>query len=244
MHYTVTRRTEFLLRKEILRASVRPMALVALALGLVGAAEAESIEVKNAGFEAPVLSDGQETPTLDDWVVFSFGGGVGGGLNPTTDSFSGEAPEGENVAYSSDQEIFQVLDAVLKTNTTYTLMVDVGNRLDEPYAGYRIRLSTSFVGGLSGVVLAESHNSVAPASGTFETATLSLVTGPTHFEEGEQLLVSLYGVPKGGGQACFDNVRLDATTAATVPEPTGVIGLLSMLLVGLVGYGWRRGRAG
>jgi hypothetical protein len=213
---------------------------MALTLALTGVADAEWIEVKNSGFESPVIStEGSTSSVLTNWSLSSGGNASGAGLNPSISQFPGQAPEGQNVAWSSNREIFQYLDAVVLANTTYTLQVEVGNRLDKPFAGYRIRL---YGLNISSVTLAEDRDTVSPADGNFETSTLVFTTGSSDETLGRTLGISLFafnGVDPYDAQACFDNVRLEATM---VPEPTDMIGLSGMLLIGLVGYLWRRYR--
>ena len=217
--------------------TTRLMALAALMFGLAGVANAELIDIQNAGFEAANLADGHYGYSLAGWNVQLGSGGIGGGFNPTTSHFPDEAPEGDIVAWSDNSEISQVLDAVLLANTTYTLQADVGDRLDTSYAGYRIRLYSV---GISSVGLAEDNSTVTPGNGEFTRATLVFTTGDTHTELGKPLMVSIRALPgTGSTQACFDNISLDATA---VPEPAGIVGLLSMLLVGLVGFAWRRNK--
>jgi len=133
-----------------------------------------SIPITNPGFEAFTLVDGQftrpffgsgpvgtaiVTPNpIPGWTLTP-AHGDGGTFNPTTAQYSGQAPEGQNVAYSSffltgfpPPTILQVLPAVLTSNTRYTLQVEVGNRLDTPFPGYVVQL-------LAGGVLLAQDNS-------------------------------------------------------------------------------------
>lgn len=238
MHRTMKRRPAFVLPREIFRASAKSVVLVALVLVLAGVARADWISVQNAGFESPDLPDGIWTGSIPDWEFASAPNGAGGVFNPPSSRFSGQAPEGQNVAWSANREIFQTLNDVLLADTEYTLQVKVGDALYSAYDGYEIRLY-AYHDATTRVLLAEDNTTATPADGTFETATLSFTTGSSHAELGQQLQISLFANQGTNptSQAYFDDVRLDATT---IPEPTCVVGLLSMLLVGLVGYVWRR----
>ena len=60
---------------------------------------------------------------------------------------------------------------MLEANTTYTLMVDVGKRLDFPLSSYSAEL-------LAGGVTLATSSSLNPAAGTFLTDTIFFESGP------------------------------------------------------------------
>lgn len=214
---------------------MRRLIALLMAFILAGVANAEMIEVLNPGFESPVIViDGGANSNITNWKVASGGGGSAGTLNPSTSMFPGEAPEGSNVAFSSNRTFFQYVDAELTANTTYTLTVDVGNRLDEPYYGYRLDLAAN--NGIVNTTIARDTTSAAPSPGSFDTATLVFTPDADHSQLGNQLVILLYGFSIGDSQTCFDNVRFEATQ---VPEPS-TIALWSIF--GLIGgfVAWRR----
>ncbi len=201
---------------------------VALALpsSLVSEATADLISVANAGFEAVMLPDGGFTrPDVSEdpipgWLVLPMVTDTladGGTFNPTTAQYPNEAPEGQNVAFSSwngsdtrsPAVIVQLLEATLQANTTYTLQIKVGRRLDNVFPGYLVLLSA----GQS--ALAFDLNSLEPAAGTFLTSTVTFTTGADHPELGQPLAIWMTRYPTefGVGQVNFDDVRLDASPA-------------------------------
>jgi hypothetical protein len=172
-------------------------------------AAANSIPVGNAGFENPLLGDGGFTGSIPSWVV---GDGVSdaGVFNPNAE-YPGRIPEGQNVAFSKDPTISQVLGASLQANSLYTLQVDIGHRNNEPtLPGYAVEL---YAGG----TLLASESSLAPGPGTFLTSVVSYFASPSDPLVGQALEIRLQVTPLLPYQVNFDNVRLDAT----VPGLTG-----------------------
>jgi len=206
-------------------------ALVVLAVA--PSADAAPILVINSGFEAPTLPDGGFSSSIPGWTS----GLNTGTFNPTTAQYPGQAPEGQNVAFIgpvTSSDITQVLSSNLAVGT-YTLRVDVGARLDFPYAGYNIQL-------LAGsTVLAGDSNTLTPAAGTFVTSTVSFTALAGNPALGQPLQIRL-AAPNavGNAQTNFDDVRLDFNPTV-VPEPSG-LSTLSMGLAGLFLVAWRRRR--
>ncbi len=167
---------------------------------------ATPIAVNNAGFEANVLNNGSSIQSISGW---SFSG-VAGSFNPTSAHYPGDViPEGNNVAFSNAPTISQILSTALTANTTYTLLVDIGRRLDNPAINYSVQL-------LAGGTLLAEENSLSFNAGQFKTSNVTHVTSANPTQLGQQLEIRL--VKFAGGQVNFDNVRLDASTT-TVPEP-------------------------
>ncbi|NJL28719.1 MAG: hypothetical protein HC897_12920 [Thermoanaerobaculia bacterium] len=134
---------------------------------------ADPIFVDNPSFEADVLCDGCIAESIIGWGASA--GGGDGAFNPTTSHYpAGAIPDGQNVAYvnSPGNHVNQTLSAVLVADTTYTLEVEVGNRLDIPFAGYTVQLRAG------GAVLA-SDSSQTPADGQFLTSTVTYVSSPS-----------------------------------------------------------------
>jgi hypothetical protein len=156
--------------------------------------------------------------------------GPGGSWQPSSSYFNLPLSDGGNiVAYTNGGTISQTLTGVsVLANTTYTLSVFVGNRLDGFTNTYSIALDAG-----STVLCSFSGSSSTITAGTFADQTCSFPSGSV-VPSGD-LSIVLTG---GGPQADFDNVRL----TSSVPEPSSVLliasGLLFMVL--LLAYPKRR----
>jgi hapalindole biogenesis HpiC1 cyclase-like protein/PEP-CTERM motif-containing protein len=223
-----------------MRWIVLSLAVVALLFGMVGRAEAVPIPIANSGFEACAqtsptvktcpLGEGDFTSQSNAATGWTHDGNTTAGVfNPTTAQYSGQAPEGSHVAYSNSAPLSQTLGAPLAANTTYTLQVLVGDRLDTNFPGYQVQL-------LAGsTILNQCDTCVTPANGTFANAMVTYTTGSS-FPAGSLKIV----LDSNNIQTNFDNVRLDATPVVNgVPEPTSLL----LLGSGLAGLGlWKRSR--
>lgn len=202
----------------------------AIVLSLVNLSSADVITINNASFESPALTDGGFVAGIPGWTTTGAGSGV---FNPTTTQFPGEAPDGENTAFSNDgDDIFQVLGDTLTANYRYELQVDVGDRLDSAFPGYSVQLLAG------GVVLAEDVNSLAP-SGGFLTSTVIYKALDGDAQLGQTLAIRLnnLGSPTPSNvQVNWDNVRLDA---AFIPEPS-TLGMMLLAGVGISAFSLRR----
>jgi hypothetical protein len=181
------------------------------------------IPVTNAGFESDVLAPGGFTSNTfaTGWTCTPVGGPTDCGVfRPQAAQYPGGAPEGVNVAYSNGGTITQNLAATLALNTTYTLSVDVGKRLDMGFTSYLIEL-------LAGsTVIASDNTTLNPAAGTFLLSTRTYNSGAANILAGQTLSILLRG--NAGGQPDFDAVALNAVVSA-VPEP----GPATLCLIGL-----------
>ncbi len=237
--------------------------MFACSAGTCRQTRADLVNVVNSGFE--------DTTGQTVFNEFTFGEPVGwtnynpdgilpsSGIFPGTlrpngvDFFDDLAPEGERVAilFNSTRQgegvygMEQTLSTVLKSDTRYTLTVEVGNiasgfasngtffNLDE-FPGYQVDLLAG------GVVLAQDLNSLTIPEAEFATSTVSFQTSASHAQLGQPLgirIVNLNEIPAGFDQATspdlevdFDRVRLDVSA---VPEP-GAIGWLGFAFAGLV----------
>jgi hypothetical protein len=210
---------------------MRLAAFVVFALSIPAHVTAGMIPILNAGFEDQVLAGpGDFVQIIPDWGIL----GQADTYWPAVSAYPGGAPQGVNVAAVGDNvgggSVTQVLTATLGANTTYTLMVDVGARLDFPFASYTVALIAN------GVTLA-SDSSLNPAAGTFLTDTIVYNSGSNPAQLGQNLEIQLSALI--GGQADFDDVRLDASPTAAVPEPASLCLMISGM-VSLLFYRRRR----
>jgi hypothetical protein len=220
-----------------MRRATLMLAALGLVFGGVENVRAGSITVLNPGFESLVLA-GPGGPgnfafgNIPSWNVT----GQTATFKPGPTEFPGGVPEGVNVAAVGNgggiSAISQTLAATLQANMTYTLTVDVGQRLDFPLNGYTIQL-------MAGAVTLASDSSLAPAPGTFLSDTISYNSGSSPAQLGQNLTIQLSA--PASGQVDFDAVTLDASPAAT-PEPA-TITLLGIGIAGMAGYGWGRRKA-
>jgi hypothetical protein len=195
-----------------------------------GQVKAALLTVANNSFETPIvpsLSGGSISATgpSGGWT---FAGGPQGFFNPSQGETSSPGfgygpspvlPDGNQVAYSNGGTISQTLTATLQTNTKYTLGVHVGRRENVAFAGYNIEL-------LAGNTVLVSNNSATPAPGSFQHVTFDYTSGIS-VTPGQALQIRL---TSNGVQTNFDNITLDA---ASIPEPSAILGLLGFGLLGI-----------
>jgi hypothetical protein len=197
-----------------------------------GQVKAALITVANNSFEAPIITVPQgfisSTGSVGGWT---FTGGAQGFANPTMGhnfgnswygSSPGIIPDGNQVAWSNGGTISQTLSGTLQTNTVYTLSAFVGNRLGVNFPGYSIGL---YAGGN----LLASNSGVTPADGTFAPVTVSYTSGIS-VTPGQALEIRLTSLSGLQAQTNFDNITLDA---ASIPEPSAILGLLGFGLLGI-----------
>ena len=191
-----------------------------LCAGLLAAAGANAtqVSVNNYSFESDVLADGFNIVGVTGWS----GGGV---FNPSIASFT-SVPDGVNTLWINSGSAAQTLSTVLTANMAYTLMVDVGDRIDwDTFPGYSVAL-------LAGSTILASESSLMPNNG-FLTSTVNYTALAGNPFLGTALTILL---TTNGTQVNFDNVRLDASP---VPIPAAAW-LLGSGLLGLVGVARRK----
>lgn len=207
-----------------------------ISVSITTAAGGGAIAVANPSFEADVLPDfDTAAPQSDSWIVGSFNSwtvtGTGGVFNPgTTLQFPGDVPNGSNIAYSNGGTIRQTIaGATASAGETYTLSVEVGDRADAAFPGYRIEL---WIGGIQRAL---DSSSASPIDGTFATASLSYTAVAA--DDGEAFQIRLVGTAP---QATFDDVRLTyglfgATPNVSISSPannTSVVAGTSVTFTG------------
>lgn len=158
------------------------------------------------------------------------GGSSTGHWNPARASFIDEAAHG-GVAWAGSPittqasvgMLFQtVLGHKIQANTRYTLTIDVGRRLEAgDYGGYDFGLIAGPLRMGEGTIVARSFGSTNGngdplVAGMFETLTLIWETGSSGPEIGKALGIALGASGRG---IAYDNVRLETTSLAAVPEP-------------------------
>ena len=206
-------------------------------------ADGSTIVVLNPSFEAPSLALGQYTNdgTIPGWVLSIGSAGV---LRPTANQYNGGnavggspsdpavgIPDGSNVGWSNGGTISQMLTEVLSPGT-YTLLVDIGHRLDTAFPGYAIQLLAG------GTLLAQDDSTLSLDPGTFATSTVTYTASAGDPLLGQSLEIRLIS---SDVQMNYDNVRLSVGTSA-VPEPSSVF-MLGLGAFGLIGVTIRRRRA-
>ncbi len=197
------------------------LAMLSLGLSVAGWSQS-AVPVTNPGFEDPVTGNGTVGGLPTGWT--SFNGATADVLNPDTDDFTAEAPEGQNVASifdanGSEEGLSQVLAATFQEGAGYTLTVEVGNSKlsGVSFPGYRVQL---FAGG---TLLAEDDDSLTIAEDSFSTSTVNYT-----YDAGDAALVDqpleIRLLSKGlaaSDEVCFDDVQLTVALANPVADAGG-----------------------
>ncbi|WP_216638414.1 calcium-binding protein, partial [Endozoicomonas arenosclerae] len=127
-----------------------------------------NVVINDHSFESQSLTtDGAfvHQPTSSSWT---FSGANDGIHNYNNNGLNEPATEGINAGFlNTDGTISQTLVENFDRSISYQLQVDIGNRSNEGFADYEVRIKAG------GVVLA-SDGSVTPAEGEFDTLTLNL----------------------------------------------------------------------
>ena len=184
-----------------------------LLFALTAIASASPIPVANFSFETlpagglPFGCGGTgcafSEAAIPGWTNPGFSGQFQPGSNTQYFNF---IPDGITVAYSNDAPITQSVGTVA-ANTTYTLLVDIGLRKDEPSSAATAQL---LIGGTP-----VNATGVAPSPGNWSTFTA--IYKSVAADVGKTLTIELTTVTAQGD---FDNVRLDASPTTAVPEPS------------------------
>lgn len=215
-------------------------------LHMGGDARAALLTVVNADFESP----GGQYSVPTGWNV------TGSAKSYPTDMLADQLlPHTGNAAFTEGSPWFgagpgsfaQTIGGyTVQANTTYTLSVWVGGRIEEStyfFGGSRIELYDP----ASGIVLAsEQYDRDTPGrpNGGWITSTAVFTTGSSGSAIGAPLQIRLFGLyesaDEGYPQTWFDNVTLDASPAGAVPEPTTLAIWSALGGLGMIAARWRR----
>jgi len=160
------------------------------------------------------------TGPIPGWTL----SGVGGSFLPDPTQFNLPLPGAGIVAFSNGGTISQDLGIGVQTNSTYTLNVDIGHRLNYSSTTYAIALDDGSSTLCSTPLI--SDNLINP--GTFAGVTLTCTIGSS-VAPGDLTIV----LTSGGNQIDFDNVSLSVAT----PEPSAIV--LMIVGLGFVALLWK-----
>ena len=251
------------MRGNISSRTVLVLSLAVAILGFAGSAAwaAVPVGIVNAGFENPVLTDGDWQGTIPNWgqgwynltppavptvwVAVNLNGDAGVYNVSTSEYTSGTAPEGLNMAFADgyagyDYGINQVLlgaTSKLQKDATYVLSATVGNPFlynDALAPNYRIELVAG------GTVLASATGASPVDDTTWATPSLTYNSGAAPAQLGQQLeirLIAANDARDAGYEVDFDAVSLNATYAHPISDPDGAYSLIPSGSLSLNGSG-------
>jgi len=190
-------------------------AFAAILVLAVAPAWADNIPVTNASFEA--FNTLIYSSSAGSWNIGPIPGwtttGVTGSFQPSSSEFS-SIPGGSIVAFTNGGSISQDLGVGLAANTSYTLSVFVGDRLDGANGNYTIALDAG-----STTLCTFSGNSASITPGTWMDETCNYQSGSILTPGDLSVVFSSQGT----------QLDIDKVSVAT-PEP----GSLALLAVGLL----------
>jgi hypothetical protein len=218
---------------QLRKITVAAMAVMLSAL----AANATPITIPNASFETPTSPTQTSTnPNIVSGWVFNVKGGSAYGTEAISGHFSSAGASSGNDAAFINNDAVSVTDTIssaaalgtIAPLTKYTLTLAIGNH--NGTALYDNPGNVSFSLLANGVAFATQTvtNGTVP-EGTFEDFTLTYTTPSSGSIIGENLTIQMAALPQTGNafQPAFDNVTLDATSVAVVPEPPTAALLIS-----------------
>lgn len=187
---------------------------------------AGTIGINNSSFEShgawttPYQEGNYNTGPIPSWT--HQGAGNFGSWLVGAESFN-FVPDGSVTAYTNSSNLSQTLTTTLADNTTYTLTVAIGRRLDGGSRDATIQLLAGQT-----VLTSASMAIMDVESGGWTDLTAVYTSGASDSNAGKPLEIRLVS---NGSQSNFDYVRLDGTT---VPEPaaylTSGLGLIALAL--------------
>jgi hypothetical protein len=221
-----------------LKSYITKITFAAMATMLSGLpAQATPITVPNASFETPTSpSETATNPNLITGWVFNVKGGSYYGTEAISGHFSSAgASSGNNAAFinNDDPSVTDTITSAASLGTiapltTYTLTLAIGNHNGTGLYDNPGNVSFSLLA--NGVAFATKTvtNGTVPES-TFEDFSLTYTTPSSGSVIGENLTIQMASLPETGTafQPAFDNVTLDATSVAVVPEPPTAALLIS-----------------
>lgn len=205
---------------------MKRVGIVVFGLGLVFASTglASVIPVNNPSFETlpsgglPIpgyLGGSYSIAVIPGWVGTGYSGQFqpGGPSGKVPNGYYNTLSDGPTEAYIATSEVIsQTVGATVQTGATYTLLVDIGARLDLRFLGAADLLINGNQYVATGV---ENLGGFA----TY-TATYTGLAG----DAGDPITIQL---SSSGQQGDFDNVRLSCTgpcgSGSTVPEPSEIV---------------------
>lgn len=195
------------------------------------------IDITNGDFESPTFVDGDF-----EWGLYPGGtvvggwttaGGVGFGAgitNPTTDIFSSEAPDGNNVGFVisfNTAWLIQTLTTTYVDGETYTLTALVGDGDLTDFSDYTIGLY------VAGIEKSAMTLSPTPADDGFALASATVVADASMHGQAIEVRLGSFSSgfiddPDGTDRAVyFDSVKLEST----VPTPNSLMAILPGILI-------------
>ncbi len=170
------------------------------------------ISISNSSFESDSVSDGSTSTTATGWTITS---GQGGTINPSSTQLLEDVTAGTNALWLNAGTASQTTSENFSASQIYTLMVDVGDRLDTALGTVSVQLYAG------NVLLGQVTNFSVPQGG-WQTVTLT-VDGNSFANNASALNQPLrIDFNSNGSQVLFDNVRLYASDRIlTVAENAG-----------------------
>ena len=198
------------------------LAVMAIAVFTPAAASAAAITINNHSFETDALTATiNNTMAITGWTRMAGneyladrnGGNMQTYVKATPDT------DGEQfiLTAGSNGGVYQETSEEMSAGTVYTLTVDMGDRSNQPFPSFDLRLGTGSTLGanlLTATVVSNTTPDYTVGDG-WETWVYTFTEGGG--VPGQNVRVELFQTATTSGQACFDNVRLEA-----VPLPTDI----------------------
>ncbi|HBJ36743.1 MAG TPA: hypothetical protein DDZ51_18705, partial [Planctomycetaceae bacterium] len=161
-----------------------------------------SIAVTNASFETEIVGDGSTVNAAAGWTLTGTAGNAGT-INPSNAQLPENVTLGTDALFLNNGTASQTLGETFSATQQYTLMVDVGDRIDTSVGTIGIRL-------FAGSVLLGEVTSVSVPQGGWQTVTLN-VDGNSFAGNAAALGQALrIEFSSSASQVLFDNVRMFA----------------------------------